>query len=468
MSTALILSLVCVCAAGLAAGRRVVSAEGWTGAARVYPSWLLAVAWISAEFSAMTMIGVPAAAYRGDWSLLQFFLGSALARIVVAFVFVGRLYGEGPDVYAYLERRFGRRTRWAGSLMFATARTLSASVRLMAIAAVAASFFGTPEARWIWLFAAAAVLSLSRGGLRSAIWTGVLQAGAIALAAGAVLSYLLAGFEGGLGEALRIAENAGRLSVWSWSAPAAMATGFAGSLAAFGTDQETLQRLFAARSRLSAQRAVILAAAGAAAVMLLFLALGTGLFVFYEQRTALAVPGSADTALTHFALQALSPERRGVLLAGFVLASIDLPLVGLATVFPGPAAGRAGLTRLRAAAAAWGLALAVAATLLVGTSFWVRAAFKIGGVVYGPLLGVFLYGFFGPRRSDAAAAAALAVSGGACALALRAMESGPLETGWHWLPVFGAALSAALVHGFSGFAASRSGRSRAPGRSPRP
>ena len=467
LSTPLIFALLLLCAAGVAAGRRVVSPEGWMGGGQGTPSWILAVSWISAEFSAMTMIGVPAAAYHGDWSLMQFFLGSAFARIVVAFVFVGRLYGEGPDIYAYLERRFGTRTRIAGSALFVVSRTLFASVRLMAIAAVAASFFSTPEQRWVFLFAAAAALSVSWGGLRAAVWTGLLQAGAIVFAGGAVLSFLVAGFEGGLGEGLRVAENAGRFAVWSWSAPAAVITGFVGSLAAFGTDQETLQRLFCARSRISAQQAVIFAAAGAGLVLVLFLALGTGLFVFYEQRTALALPASPDTALAHFAAQALSAEKRGLLLAGFVLASIDLPLVGLATVFPGPGSGRAGLKRLRIGAAVWAFALAGGAVAFLESSRWLWIGFKIGGIVYGPLLGVFLYGFFGPRRSDGAGAASLAASAFVCACVLGAIESSAFSAGWHWLPLFGAVLAAGLVHVLSRPGGSRGGRSQERKRSPK-
>jgi uncharacterized sodium:solute symporter family permease YidK len=468
METLLLCAILLVCGVGLAAGRRVASAEGWTTAGKRFPSWLLALSWISAEFSAMTMIGVPAVAYRGDWTLLQFFLGSAFARVVVAFVFLGRLYGEGPDVYAFLERRFGATTRRAASGLFAVVRSVSASVRLMAVAAVAASFLGTEETRWIWAFAAAAAVSVSWGGLASAVWTGAVQAGAILLAGLATLWFLAASFEGGLGEALRVAENAGRLGVWSWKAPAAVLTGFFGSLAAFGTDQENLQRLFAARSRLSSQRAVIFATVGAGLVLCLFLSIGTGLFVFYEQRTALALPASADSALAHFAVQVLGDGRSALLLAGLVLASIDLPLVGLATVLPGPGTGRAGLARLRAASAAWALLLAFCAALLAGRTEWVGAAFKIGGVVYGPLLGVFLYGFFGPKRGDSRAAFALAGSAGICAILLYAIESGRLGMPWHWLPLLGTAASAGLAHDFSGWFGTRGGRRGTPARPPRP
>ena len=444
------ISLALVCALGLAAAWRVASAEGWMTAGRTLPSWVLAASWISAEFSAMTMLGVPAAAYRADWSLLQFFFGSALARLVIAFIVLRRLYGKDPNLYAFLDERFGRITRAVASISFISARTLSASVRLMAVAAIAASFFETKETAWIVAFAAASVVALAGGGVRAAVWTGCLQAIAIVGGGLVVLWFLAGSFEGGVAEALRVAGNAGRLSVWHWSAPAAILTGFFGSLAAFGTDQETMQRLFAARSRLTAQRAVIFAAAAAAAVLMLFLAVGTGLFVFYEQRTALALPAAADSVMPHFAFQALPFWRRAILLAAFVLASIDLPLVGLTTVFPGPGTGGAkGLNRLRFGSIVWGVALAAIACIFANNPGGLWAAFKIGGVVYGPLLGVFAYGFFGPRRSDSAAALSLVLTALICAWALWSIESGVLAVEWRWLPVFGAGAAAVLTHGFS-------------------
>jgi len=411
---------------------------------------MLATSWISAEFSAMTMLGVPAAAYQGDWSLLQFFFGSALARLAVAFVFLRRLYGEGPNLYGFLESRFGRGTRLIASAFFVSVRTLSSSVRLMAVATIVASFLNTADPSWAVIFAVVAILSVSGGGVRAAVWTGCFQAIAIVVGGLAVFFYLIGSFEGGMAEALRVASHGDHLAVWSWKAPAAILTGFFGSLATFGTDQEMMQRLFSARSRLSAQRAVIFAAVGAVCVLMLFLAIGTSLFVFYDQRPALALPLAADSVLPHFAFQAMSLEYRALLLAAFVLASIDLPLVGLSTVFPGPGSGGvSGLRRLRVGSALWGVAICGLAFILANNPGYLWLGFKIGGVVYGPMLGIFAVGFFGSSRSDWAAMAALSIAAVVCGGALAMMESGLLLVEWRWLPILGAGLGASLTEIFS-------------------
>lgn len=444
---ALLGSLALICVAGLVAARRVSSAEGWTTAGRTLPSGLLALSWISAEFSAMTILGVPAAAYQGDWSLLQFFFGSVFARIVIVFVFLQKLYGRGPDLYAYLGERFGPKTESVASGFFLSARTLLASVRLLAVAAITDSFFQTHDVPWIAVFSAVAVIAVAIGGVRSAVWTGCIQAAAIFLGGFTVLAYLVGSFEGGVSEALRVAGNAERLVVWNWRAPAAILTGFFGSLAAFGTDQETLQRLFAARSRMSAKRAVIFAAVASAVVLILFLSIGTGLFVFYDQRRALELPIAANSILPHFAFQAMPDGQRGILLVALVLASIDLPLVGLSTIFPGPGnGGVSGLRQLRWGSIGWGVLLAGCALGLSHFSDWVWIGFKIGGVVYGPLLGVFVVGFYGPRRSDWAATISLISTAAGCLGALWMIEKGLMTTvEWRWLPAIGAVTAASMT-----------------------
>ena len=53
---------------------------------RKIPSIVACLSFVATEVSALTIVGVPAIAFSENWQYLQFFIGSAASRIVVAFL----------------------------------------------------------------------------------------------------------------------------------------------------------------------------------------------------------------------------------------------------------------------------------------------------------------------------------------------------------------------------------------------
>ncbi|MFH1725649.1 MAG: sodium/solute symporter [Elusimicrobiota bacterium] len=464
-------SLALLCLIGYWAGRRVDSASDFFLAGRTLPAWAVVLSFVAAEISAMTVVGVPAVAYRDNWQFLQFFIGSACARIVVAFLFIPAFYRlDCTTIYDFLQERFGAATRTAAALLFFVTRILASSVRLMAACAIVSGLLGWSIVSVLVVFCAVGIGYIAWGGIRAVVWTGVAQTLVVAAAALAVAGFLAASVEGGIGEVLRLAESAGRLELWKWGPGdagvarglladpnilwVALITGFFGSLAAFGTDHEMMQRVLTVRTRLGSQKAMILTMVVSFVVLVLYLAVGTGLFVFYDQHPEMALPRDADGILPHFALQILPEWRRGLVLAAIVMASIDLPLASLGTVFVNdlyrpwfrPEADERHLLRVtRASAGAFGVLLAVVAFALSVGGGWLWLAFKIGGVTYGPLLGVFVYGLLSRRKAGPAAAWAMGAATLLCWALLVLSENGRLPLGWHWLPFVGTAVTAVLT-----------------------
>ncbi len=66
-------------------------------------------------------------------------------------------------------------------------------------------------------------------------------------------------------------------------------------------------------------------------------------------------------------------------------------------------------------------------------------AFKIGGVTYGSLLGVFLLGLLTKRKGDKAVAIAMGAMAAVNAALLLLSEYGVLPLGWSWLVIIGTA-----------------------------
>ena len=188
----------------------------------------------------------------------------------------------------------------------------------------------------------------------------------------------------------------------------AVLSGLVGSTAAFGTDHDLMQRVLTVETRRASQRTLALTPLGTLATLAIYLSIGAGLFAYYAQHPGAALP-RPDEIFPFFIRTAMPEMLRGLLLAAIVLASIDSPLGSLAASFvtdvyrPLLARDRSEAHYLRvsrAAVAGFGLALAL---LAWGFSFFDRIlwlAFKIAGVTFGSLLGVFLLGLVTPRAGQ--------------------------------------------------------------------
>jgi SSS family transporter len=473
---------------GWGTGQATGTADEFFRGGRRMPWIAAALALVAAEVSSLTIIGVPATAFRGDWTYLQFFLGAIAGRVLVAFVFLPAIFrGGGDTVYAYLGERFGPLTRTAAASAFLASRLLISGVRLLAASIAAGALLGWGPMPTILLFTVVALVALARGGAAAAVWTGAFQA-LVFLGVGALsAAYLLHRADGGLPAAMNLASAAGKLRFLDFgssplqpgflqrffSEPAvfwvAALTGFFGSAAAFGTDHELAQKLYVVREARSARGVLLLSTAGSLLVLLAYLSVGTLLFVFYKQNPGLALPVQLDRIFPHFAATAMPRVLRGLVLSAIVMASIDAPLASLATVFttdllrPFSRAASPGeeLRRARRSAAAFALILAGLSILFGCSGAALSFAFKAGGVASGPLLGVFLLGLTSERRGDLPAVSAFGAMAALDLFLLILSENGLLPVSWSWLAVLGAAGTYALAWAFT-----RPARSPAAGRAP--
>ena len=95
-------------------------------------------------------------AFTENWRWLQFLIGSALARVLVAFLFIPAFYRyDCTTIYEFLLYRFGQASQVTGSLFFFITRLLGSGVRLMAACLAVALLVGWPLWATIALFTAA-------------------------------------------------------------------------------------------------------------------------------------------------------------------------------------------------------------------------------------------------------------------------------------------------------------------------
>jgi Na+/proline symporter len=216
-------------------------------------------------------------------------------------------------------------------------------------------------------------------------------------------------------------------------------------MAAFGTDYDLMQRLLTVKTRRESQRTLSLTPIGTLVTLAIYLAIGAGLYTYYAQHPGQTLP-RADEIFPHFVRTAMPELLRGLLLSAIVLASIDSPLGSLATSFvadiyrPLLVRGRSDAHYLRVsrgAVVAFGIVLAL---LAWGFSFFDRIlwlAFKIAGVTFGSLLGVFLLGLLTRARANRANVAAMVVMAVVNLVLLMLAETGSIALGWSWLVIVG-------------------------------
>ena len=455
---------------------------------RQVPMLVAALSLVATEVSAVTITNTPGTGATEDLRYLQFFIGSAASKVFVAFLFLPVFYKHDcTSIYEFLRHRFGQPSQVGGSAFFFVTRLLASGVRLLAACGAIALITGWGLWSTLALFTAASILFIGFGGIKAVVWTGAYQAGVFLGAGAAVLGWLWRQIPGGLGEVFSVAGQAGRLRLLdfgsSLSTPtnfwAGVANAFFIGLVMFGADQEMVQRLLTVRTRRASQRAILSSIAVALPVTVIYLLIGTLLFVFLSRVEPGPFVLKAKEVFPHAVRTYLPVGLRGLVLAAILLASIDSPLASLSSSFVmdlykpliAPRAsprrllwvGRAGVV-----GAAGLLVLIAWACNGAGNLLWL--AFQIVSITGGSLLGVFLVGLLTRRGSNAANLVAMIVNTLAMAVLLAMTQKGPaglkvllgvsdapapageqplLVLGWTWVVVIGTLVTFGLAWGLS-------------------
>jgi len=429
---------------------------------RRIPSFVACLSFVAAEISALTIVGFPATAYSENWQYVQFFIGSAIARISVAFLFIPVFYKyDCTSIYEFLRHRFGPETQYAGSVFFFITRLIASGVRLYAACLGVALIMGWTLGQTLLLFSLVSIIFIAFGGIKAVVWAGAYQAMTFFVAGVALLIYLFSQIQGGLATAWQIAEQAGRLSFFKFDFDlndpttfwAGTTNAFFISLASFGTDQEMMQRLLTVRTRRISQRTLVSTIVTVIPITCIYLAVGTLLYVFYQQNPDAVQPAQAKEVLSHFVAHSLPVGLKGLLLAAIVMASIDSPLSSLCSSFVTDiyrpltrkrATERHYLLVSRAGIVVFGLILALIALLCVPVKNILWFAYKIFSLTGGATLGVFLLGLLTKRRANRANIIAM-IASTVCTLGLMLLcYYEVIGLAWSWLIVIGTAITFTL------------------------
>lgn len=429
----IILYLLGIVAVGVWFGKDQRTTRDYFLGSRNVPWWGIGLSIVAAETSALTIIGVPAMAYGGDLAFVQMLVGYVLARIVIAVALVPHYFkGEIYSPYQLFGDAFGPAARQTAGGFFLISETLAAGVRvyvasipvkLMLGDAVLGVGTGDPILGAILLFVIISLLYTCVGGVKAVIWTDVIQF-CLFLAGGAYALVYIPSLVGGVGEVFSRAGAAGKLH-WlnvlppggvSWTKfllgpPFNIWMGAIGGtvlgLSTHGAEQLIVQRVLACKSVVEGRKAILLSAVVIFPLFLMFLLVGTMLWVFYQQHPFQIPlpepkPGSGikanDFIFPIFMMTEVPHILKGILIVAILsaaMSSVSSALTSLASVstmdFVKPLSRERDedffLRFSKISTVAWAALLVVTAYLSRRVEFVLNAAFSLRGLTSGALVG---------------------------------------------------------------------------------
>lgn len=382
------------------------------------PWYLVAFGTIGATISGVTFVSVPGEVGTTAWHYLQFIIGNFLGYWIIAFVLIPLYYRlKLISIYDYLRQRFGDTTHRTGAAFFIISQMAGASFRLFLVIGVLqilvfdalnVPFIGTAMLviLLIWLY-------IRRAGIKTVVWTDSLQTICIIVAAVMTVYAIIdvADFHS-ISELTTAIVTHPTFDVWDtdFRSPTFVAkqilSGIGIVIVMNGLDQNMMQKSLTCPSKTEAQKNICSFSFAFIIANILFLALGTSLYIFAE-RVGMSLPKSTDD-LFPLLVTGYMPTFVGVIfLLGIVAASFssaDSSLTALTTVWcidilrldPDDAE-----TVYRRKRVTMAMAMAMFAVVclfhIINDRSIVSAIFTVAGYTYGPLLGLFAYGILTHR-----------------------------------------------------------------------
>lgn len=427
-------------------------------AARAMPMWAVAISILSTTQSAATFIGAPMQSYVGDLTYLSANIGQIMAAFILAAVFIPVYYARNVTTpYELLESRFGPAARHAAAWTYLIGRVFASGSRVF-IGSLPMSlviFGDTEPVHMIVSISIVSVIGIAYaylGGIRSVIWTDVLQVAVYIGSAALAIVFLLRQIDASPAQIIAelsrpmsdgtggddLARTGSKLTVIRtgfFSGPdgsfginfaeeftlLTAVTGFClMGLASYGMDQDLVQRMLTCRDAKKGAWSVITGVLVGVPAVLVFLVIGLLLHVYYTRPDltgTVHTPSGNETVFLRFIIDAMPTGLTGLMMAGLFAAGMA-PLSSMSSAFVSDiyrvskiGAGQSDahyLTVGRAGVIFFGVLLGLFATVCV---FWfdpkqsTLLGFALGVMTfaYAGLLGVFFTALFVSKKRGSSA-----------------------------------------------------------------
>ena len=381
---------------------------------RKSPWFIVAFGMIGTTISGVTFISVPGEVGNSASTYFQFIMGNLVGFWTVALVLLPVYYKLNLiSIYTYLEQRFGFYTYKSGSFFFLLSRTIGAAFRMYLVAEVLqlALFdkLGIPFGITVLISILLIWVYTYRGGVKTIIWTDSLQTIFLLTAVILTIYYIFSSFDWSVPETLKKISEHPYSRIFDWDVKSGkyffkqFIAGIFVTIVMVGLDQDMMQKNLTCKSLKEAKKNMLTFSAIFVGVVALFLMLGVLLYIFADLH-GIQVPAKSDylfplLALNHMNLLIGIFFLLGITAANY--ASADSALTSLTTAFcvdfldinNRPKENRSSVLRRTHIAFSFLLFLVIMIFRIINDQSVVVAVFKAAGYTYGPLLGLFAFGF---------------------------------------------------------------------------
>ena len=307
------------------------------------PMFAAAMSVLATSQSAATFLGGPEYSYSKDLTFLGFYASAFLAVWFVAKVLIPKFYAiNAVTVYELLEKRYGNRAKKQAGVMFLVGRLFASGARLyigaLAISMILFLDISAPHvALSIVILMLGALAYAYFGGVKSIIFSDIIQAVTYIGAGVAVLVYLYVSLNADFGtvvntlqadEKLKLIDTSfsGGFSIW-----ALLGGWLLLNIAAYGLDQDMTQRALSCKNAKEAQKSLMMSIYLTIPVAFLFLCIGLLLYLFYHhpelsgmnREVVQKFEGEKITIFMSYILHEMPEGMRGLVTVGAVAAALS-------------------------------------------------------------------------------------------------------------------------------------------------
>ena len=385
------------------------------------PSWAVGMSILATLISSITFLAYPGEGFAGNWILL---VQAIMVVVVLSGLvwFVVPLYRKaiGISAYEYFEKRFGFFARLYSSLAFALTHFAKMGTVFFLMGLAITAMTGINTYLIIWIIGFIVIYITLKGGIEAVIWLDVIQ-GFMLIAGGLLcLGVIMFAVQGGPLEVFRVAFEYNKISFAPYKLDLTRLTfivmvfnGIFYGIQKYGTDQTIIQRYLTARSEKGAVKAALMGVLLSLPVWMLFMFIGTALFVYY-QATPESLPANIapDEIFPYFIVTQLPAGLTGLIIAALMAAAIssldsDLNCLSAVVVedyykrFKKSPTDKQKLNFGRVIVVLSGIAALLVGTLYVwtGSEGVLGIVFGLYAILSGGIAGIFLLGIFSKRAN---------------------------------------------------------------------
>lgn len=404
------------------AARRSDARSFFTGG-RKMAWWVVALGMIGAPMSGVSFVSVPGQVAVDGFSYMQMVAGFTVGQLVIAYGLVPLFYRlKVTSLYEYLELRFGLCSHRTGALLFLLSKLILSALKLFVVCGVMQQLVCGPLGVPFWANVTVSVALVwgytYRGGVKSVVWTDVLQTLCLLAAVMGCIVAIVSQLDISGSTVFELLRSDPRSQILYSGDPLSIRTFgkmFFGGLfiliAMTGLDQDMMQRNLACRSARDSQRNILLTALAQGVVIYLLLTLGL-LLDCYAEASEGAVTAFGDALFAAVAVQGGLPLWVGILfilgLVSSTWSTAGSALTALTTstlydLMPERMAESEERTKGLRRRIHTLLAVAIGGLILtfayLSNERVIDLLYRVVSYTYGPILGLFAFGLLTRRKS---------------------------------------------------------------------